>query len=216
MTLLPDAARFGAFLVASTALAVTPGPAVVFIVARTVAQGARIGLASIAGVALGNLGNAWGASLGLAALIVAWPGAFDAVRVAGAAWLLWLAWQAWRAPVATPRAGAEVRTAVGSARRAFVDGAAVALLNPKTAVFFAAFLPQFMTPGADGAAAGQAMVLSTAFVAIASCTDAAWVLLASRAAPRLAGLSDGRFAARASAAVFAALAVGTLLAGRPA
>jgi threonine/homoserine/homoserine lactone efflux protein len=211
VTLLPDPARLAAFLAASVVLAVVPGPAVLYIVARTVAQGVRVGLASVAGVALGNLGNAWAASLGIAALVAVWPRALDAMRVAGAAWLLWLAWQALRA---APRDPADpVARGAASPRRAFVDGAAVALLNPKTALFFAAFLPQFVAPGDDATPALQAMTLSALFVAIAATTDVAWVLLAARLSPRLGPFAGGRAAARIGAAVFVALAIAALAGG---
>ncbi len=205
MTPLPDPARLSAFLAASVVLAVVPGPAVLYIVARTLAQGVRVGLASVAGVALGNLGNAWAASLGIAAVVAVWPGALDAMRVAGAAWLLWLAWQALRSPA--PDATDGTPRGAPSPKRTFVDGAAVALLNPKTALFFAAFLPPFLASGPDATPALQAMTLSAMFVAIAVATDVAWVLLAARLAPRLGPLAGGRWPARLAAAVFVALAV---------
>lgn len=125
VTLLPDSGRLLRLLGTSVALAVVPGPAVLCSVARTVAQGVRVGLASVAGVAIGPLGNAWAASLGIAALVSVWPGALGAMRVAGAAWLLWLAWQALRAASRGAADGPSAGDA--SPRRVFVDGAAVAL-----------------------------------------------------------------------------------------
>ena len=127
-----------AFAAASVVLSVTPGPGVLYVVTRTLAQGRRAGLASVAGVALGNFGNAVGASIGLAALFAVSALAFTIVKWAGAAYLLWLGVQALRSPRATtdaPRLDAPRLGAI------FRDGFLVALLNPKTALFFAAFLP---------------------------------------------------------------------------
>ena len=175
--LLPAPHLLAAFCVASVVLAITPGPAVVYIVTRTLAQGRRAGLASVAGVALGNLGNALGAAIGLAALFALSSLAFTVVKYAGAAYLVWLGIRALRsrtddAAVAPPAA---------AARKVFRDGFLVALLNPKTALFFAAFLPQFMSPG--GSAIGQSALLGATFVLIASGTDIAYVLCASALAP---------------------------------
>src|SRR5437868_8654587 len=96
LDLLPPFPLLGAFLVASFVLAVTPGPGVFYIVARSVTQGRLSGLASVAGVALGNLGNAVGASLGLAALFAVSSLAFTVVKYLGALYLVWLGVQALR------------------------------------------------------------------------------------------------------------------------
>ncbi|KNZ33373.1 MAG: threonine transporter [Methylibium sp. NZG] len=178
-----------AFLVASVVLAITPGPGVIYIVTRTLAQGRRAGIASVLGVALGNLGNALGASVGLAALFAVSSMAFTVVKFAGAAYLVWLGVQALR-PVAFAAAPARSEgpsSVVGAnAGRLLRDGFVVALLNPKTAIFFAAFLPQFIAPGA--APLLQSVGLGVAFVLIAACTDTAYVLAAGMVAPRLGGL----------------------------
>src|SRR4051812_49386242 len=100
MTLLPTGTALYAFLIATLVLALTPGPGVVFIVTRTLAQGRAAGLASVGGVALGNLANAAGASIGLAALFAASSLAFTVVRWAGAAYLVYLGIQALRRPMA--------------------------------------------------------------------------------------------------------------------
>jgi threonine/homoserine/homoserine lactone efflux protein len=183
--LLPPAALLSAFVVASLVLAVTPGPGVIYIVARSLAQGRRSGLASVAGVALGNLGNAAGASLGLAALFAVSSLAFTAVKWAGAAYLVWLGVQALRAPVARA-AEAPVPEPL---RKVFRDGVIVSLLNPKTTIFFAAFLPQFMQPGAPVVA--QSLLLGGLFVLIAAASDTAYAMLAGAVAPALAGGGEG-------------------------
>jgi threonine/homoserine/homoserine lactone efflux protein len=182
--MLPDTPLLLAFVGASLALALTPGPAVVYIVARTVAQGRAGGLASVLGVALGNLANAVGAALGLAALFAVSSAAFTVVKWAGAAYLVYLGIRMWRAPASE---GAAPAVTAQSARRVFRDGFIVALLNPKTALFFAAFLPQFLD--AHGSPLAQTLALGAVFCAIAACTDILYVLLASVLGPRLARAS---------------------------
>jgi threonine/homoserine/homoserine lactone efflux protein len=198
-TLLPTWPLLVAFVAAVTVLAVTPGPGVVYIVARTLAQGRAAGMASVAGVALGNLGNAVAASLGLAVLLLASELAFAVVKYAGAAYLVWLGVQALRAPRAT---AALAMPAAVAPWRVFREGAVVALLNPKTTLFFAAFLPQFMDP-VRGATA-QALFLSTLFVLIAALSDTAYVLLARAVAQRVRGRPQ-RWGRWATAGVYFAL-----------
>ncbi len=199
-----------AFGVASFVLAATPGPGMLYIVTRTLAQGRRAGLASVAGVALGNLGNAMGASLGLAALLAVSSLAFSVVKIAGAAYLVWLGIKALRETSA-----AEPTSPAGLAApqhgRILRDGFLVALLNPKTALFFAAFLPQFIDPA--GSAMVQSALLGAAFVAIAACTDSAYVLAAGAAGPALSNLGRLRALGRyATACVYFGLAILTALA----
>ena len=169
-----------AFLIASLILAVTPGPGVLYIVTRSLTQGRRFGLASVAGVALGNLGNAVGASIGLAAVFAVSALAFTIVKYLGALYLMYLGLRAIRAP----RLDREVaKLEPASLRRIFRDGFIVALLNPKTAIFFAAFLPQFMN--ADSPAIVQSLTLGSVFVAIAAVTDTGYALAAGALAPVL-------------------------------
>jgi threonine/homoserine/homoserine lactone efflux protein len=181
--MLPDTPLLLAFVGASLALALTPGPAVIYIVARTVAQGRACGLASVLGVALGNLANAVGAALGLAALFAVSSTAFVVVKWAGAAYLVYLGIRLWRTPPAAAAAPTPAPAQALALRRVFRDGFIVALLNPKTTLFFAAFLPQFMD--AHGNPLAQTVALGGVFVAIACCTDLFYVLAASLIAPRL-------------------------------
>jgi len=176
--LFPPLPLFSAFVVASTVLAITPGPAVLYIVTRSVSQGRLSGVASVAGVALGNIGNALGASLGLAALFALSSVAFTVVKYLGALYLVYLGVQAIRANGNAARAsipGMDTATL----RRVFIDGFFVALLNPKTALFFAAFLPQFVQ-GPHGAVA-QTITLCVLFVLIAGTTDSIYALTAGTA-----------------------------------
>lgn len=189
-------------------LAVTPGPGVLYIVTRTLSQGRAAGLASAAGVALGNLANAVAASLGLAVLLAASSLAFSVLKLAGAAYLVWLGIQMLRRP-ATDAAGAPPADAPA---RIFRQGFVVALLNPKTTLFFAAFLPQFIDPAA--AAGPQALALSVLFVGIAALTDSAYALLARAVMPLLRrGGGEARWGRLAAAAVYFALGLYAALTG---
>jgi threonine/homoserine/homoserine lactone efflux protein len=194
-----------AFVIASLALAITPGPAVVFLLTRTLAHGRRAGFASLAGVALGNFGNALGASLGLAALFAVSAFAFTIVKFGGALYLVYLGLRALLAP---PAASTLAKPAAPSPWPMFRDGFVVALLNPKTALFFAAFLPQFIEPGSSPIA--QSVMLGGLFVLVAAVTDAIYVLIAARVAPRLVEATRyGRYGRYLAAASFIGLGLYT-------
>lgn len=214
--MLPDAVLLSAFVAASLVLALTPGPAVLYIVARSLSQGRRSGLASVGAVAVGNLANAVAAALGLAALFAVSSLAFTVVKWAGAAYLVWLGIQALRRPAA-PAPGAAGEAAAAPARqplgRVMRDGFLVALLNPKTTLFFAAFLPQFMSPGVSPGV--QSVSLGALFVVIAAATDCLWVLGASWLAPRVSGLKRAGSAGRYfSAGTYIGLGVFTAMSGQ--
>jgi threonine/homoserine/homoserine lactone efflux protein len=205
-----DPARLGLFAVAALILIVTPGPAVVYIVTRSVSQGRPAGLVSTLGIALGGLFHVTAAALGFSALLRSSALAFDVVRYAGAAYLLWLG-------VATLLGRREQtepdRVGAASLRRVFWEGALVNILNPKTALFFLAFLPQFADP-ARGSLTLQIALLGLLFVAIALCSDGAWALLGAAARCWL-----GRHAAYlrvhryVAGAVYVSLGLTTALAG---
>lgn len=210
--MLPDTPLLLAFVGASLVLAITPGPAVVYIVARTLAQGRACGLSSVLGVALGNFANAWGAALGLAALFAVSSAAFTAVKWAGAAYLFYLGVRMWM--TAAPVASATPQAPAQPLRRVFRDGFVVALLNPKTTLFFAAFLPQFMD--AHGHPLTQTLALGGVFVAIACCTDVIYVLTAGFVAPRLGRAAwHGLWGNRLAGTSFIGLGVLTAMGTRP-
>ncbi|MCC6535094.1 MAG: LysE family translocator [Burkholderiales bacterium] len=205
LDLLPPWPLLSAFLVASTVLALTPGPAVLYIVARSVSQGRRAGLSSVTGVALGNLCNALGAAVGLAALFAASSLAFTVVKYAGALYLIFLGLQMLRASGRPSIALSELPV---STSRVFRDGFVVALLNPKTTLFYAAFLPQFMTPSA--APIVQSALLGCIFVAIAAGTDVLYALGAGRVAESLSARGRlGRGLRAAGGGIFVGLGVFT-------
>jgi threonine/homoserine/homoserine lactone efflux protein len=208
---LITAPAFLAFLLASLVLAITPGPGVLYIVTRTLSQGRKAGLASVCGIACGNLGNASAASIGLAAVLKASAAAFVIIKFAGAAYLVFLGIKALRRPRAMQ--AVENGTRVSPALL-FRDGFIVALLNPKTALFFAALLPQFMIPGAPPL--WQSLVLGCVFVSIAACTDTIYVLTASAVSSRMRRKADWQIYGRyVSAATFFGLGVYAALATPP-
>lgn len=205
--LLPPWPLFSAFLAASVVLAVTPGPAVLYIVTRSLVQGRRSGVVSLAAVALGNLGNAVAASVGLAALFAVSSLAFAVVKYAGALYLVVLGVQMLRSSSAKSPAALPA-VPLGCV---FRDGFVVALLNPKTTLFFAAFLPQFLSP--DAPPMLQGLTLGFVFVAIAAITDSAYVLAAGAVAPALRGDGVHRIGRRLGGGVFIGLGVYTALMG---
>lgn len=208
MLLLPDWPLLSAFLIASLILAVTPGPGVFYIVARSLAQGRSAGLASVAGVAAGNFGNALAATVGLAALFAVSSLAFAIVKYAGAAYLIYLGIQMLRQPVAAPADAPPV-----PARLVFRDGFVVALLNPKTTLFFAAFLPQFMNTAA--APLPQSLTLGALFVLIAALTDSLYALTAGALAPLLYRLRGRQtLGRRPGGSLFIGLGLFTALTGQ--
>jgi len=205
-----------AFLAASLVLAVTPGPGVIYIVTRTLAQGRIAGASSVAGVACGNMLNALGAAVGLAALFAVSSLAFTIVKFAGAAYLVWLGVKVLRGGAQSQTAQTPVTPKV-RAGRLFRDGMLVALLNPKTTIFFAAFLPQFMQP--DAPALQQGLLLGAIFVLVAAGSDLVYVTLASWLAPRLARVGSApragryvRYGRYASGGALIALGVASALA----
>ncbi len=173
----PDSTSVWLFGLAALALLAIPGPAVLYIVVQSAEQGRRVGLASVAGVHLGTLVHVAAASAGLSALIVASPVAFSAVKYAGAAYLVFLGVRKLleREPVA------EVEQSREPLRRAFVRGTIVNALNPKTALFFLAFLPQFVAPSRGGVWS-QALVLGFVFVGLGLVTDSGYALAAGTVA----------------------------------
>jgi threonine/homoserine/homoserine lactone efflux protein len=188
--------NFATFIVASLILAITPGPAVIYLLTQTLGHGRKAGLASVGGIALGNLGNASAASVGLAAVFAASSTAFFIVKSAGAAYLIFLGFRI----LNRSSVEAEARVGGSSPDRRFRDGLIVALFNPKTALFFAALLPQFINPSA--APLWQSLLFGCVFVAIAMCTDTIYVLTASAVATamrrRAAWQPYGRYVSAAS------------------
>ncbi len=172
---MPALSTVALFLLAALVLLVIPGPAVLYIVTRSMAQGKRAGLASVLGVELASLTHVAAAALGLSALLMTSALAFSAVKYLGAAYLIYLGVRTLLAREENQRATVPAPRRIS---QLFAQGFLVNLLNPKTALFFFAFLPQFVDP-ARGAVVGQILLLGALFVMLASCTDSSYALLAS-------------------------------------
>jgi threonine/homoserine/homoserine lactone efflux protein len=171
---MPSAETLVAFGVASLLLAVVPGPAVLYIVNRSVADGRRIGLAAVAGVASGTFVHVVAAAVGLSAVLAASATAFNVVKWIGVAYLLWVG-----VTTLLTRAGRDVEF-VGptmSGRRAYAQGMLTNIFNPKVALFFLSFLPQFIDPDQSGWL--QSLILGLEFTALSLLSDSTYSLLAS-------------------------------------
>ncbi len=180
------------FALATFLLTVSPGPGVLYVVARSLSQGRKAGFASMVGIESGEVLWLAAAATGVAALVASSLQALTMLRFAGAAYLIYLGVQRWRA--------ADLSVAPAPARigRVFIQGFVTQILNPKVAVFFLAFLPQFINP--QQPIAPQVAVLGVIYVAVAVMVDVTYVLTASAIAPRfmrspLAQRRSGRVAA---------------------
>jgi threonine/homoserine/homoserine lactone efflux protein len=169
----PDSTSVALFCLAALALLAIPGPAVLYVVVQSAEQGRRVGLASVAGIHLGTVVHVAAAAAGLSALIVTSAVAFSTVKYAGAAYLIYLGVRKLfeRAPPD------EHEPARDSLRRAFARGAVVNVLNPKTALFFLAFLPQFIDTDRGGVWS-QALVLGVVFMVLGLMSDSLYALAA--------------------------------------
>jgi len=171
----PDPASLWLFCLAALALLAIPGPAVLYIVAQSAEQGPRVGLASVAGVHLGTLVHVAAAAVGLSALILASEVAFNVVKYAGAAYLVVLGIR----QLLERDRDAIVALGPEPLRQAFLRGAVVNVLNPKTALFFLAFLPQFVD-ASHGGVWSQVIAFGLVFVGLGSITDSLYALAPGR------------------------------------
>jgi len=174
---LHDVVAFG---IASIALLVIPGPAVIYVLNRSVADGRNAALAGVAGLEIGNFMHVIAATLGLSAIIAASATAFTTIKWAGAAYLVYVGV---RTLLVTPTPP-DSKSASATARKSFTQGIVVNTLNPKVALFFLSYLPQFIDPD-RGSPALQSFVLGTLFVILGSMTDATYALTASALRDRL-------------------------------
>jgi threonine/homoserine/homoserine lactone efflux protein len=171
---MPSPSTIAAFAAASFILLIIPGPAVLYIVNRSVSDGREAGLAAVAGLTLGNLVHALAAAVGLSAVLATSATAFNTVKWLGAAYLIYVGVRTLMQP---PTEIDPTQPGV-SPVKSFRQGVVVNVLNPKVALFFLSFLPQFIKPelGRPGL---QALVLGLVFVLIGACTDGMYSLLAS-------------------------------------
>jgi threonine/homoserine/homoserine lactone efflux protein len=206
---IPDASTLGLFVVAALALLLVPGPSVLYIVTRSIEQGRAAGLASVIGVHLGSLVHITAAAIGLSSLLVSSALAFNVVKYVGAAYLVFLGIRA----IVRKEAPAEVEVRASPLRKLLRQGAVVNILNPKTALFFLAFLPQFVDPKA-GMPALQIVFFGPVFMGLGLVTDGSYALLAGTAGNWLRA-SRGWYAVRryVSGSVFIGLGLAAALSG---
>ena len=205
-----EPATLARFCLAAIVLLVVPGPAVLYIVARSVDQGRAAGIASVLGVHLGSLFHIAAAALGLSALLLSSALAFTTVKYVGAAYLVYLGLRTLLTQSEAEQIAALRREPLP---RIFADGVVVNVFNPKTALFFFAFLPQFVDPS-RGAVTAQIAVLGTLFVLLGLLSDGSYALLAARAAAWLRGNRlFGRARRLVSGGVYLALGAFAALSG---
>ncbi|WP_030907011.1 LysE family translocator [Streptosporangium amethystogenes] len=178
---MPDLTMIALFVAATLALLLVPGPAVLYIVTRSVAQGRSAGLVSVLGIHLGSLVHVAAAALGISALLAASATAFAVVKYLGAAYLVWLGV---RKLMTRPDPDGVAAPPVATRSRIFWEGFVVNVLNPKTAIFFLAFLPHFTDPAA-GPIAPQIVLLGLIWTALGMASDGVYALLSSAMAGRL-------------------------------
>lgn len=172
-----------AFGLVALGMALTPGPNMIYLISRSICQGRRAGLVSLAGVALGFVFYMVSAVVGLTALVMAIPLAYDILRFAGAGYLAWLAWQALKPGAASPFAVRQL--APHSDAKLFAMGLFTNLLNPKAAVLYLSLLPQFMHPE-RGDLLAQGMILGATQIAASISVNGIMILAAGSVAGFLA------------------------------
>lgn len=169
-----DSTTLALFITAALALLITPGPAVLYIVARSIDQGRWAGIVSVLGVQVGASFHIAAAAIGISAVLASSALAFSVIKLIGAGYLVYLGVRKWLEP--TPELDLEAPPPQPYGR-IFRQGMIVNLLNPKTALFFFAFLPQFINPD-HGSTVVQVMLLGGLFIGLATCSDSTYALLA--------------------------------------
>jgi threonine/homoserine/homoserine lactone efflux protein len=183
--MLPEPGALAVFVVAALVLLVVPGPAVLYIVAQSISRGRLAGIVSMLGIQVGGLVHVAAAAAGLSALLVRSAVAFNAVKYAGAAYLIFLGL---RRILGKEEAENPDSPPERSLRRLFAQGVVINVLNPKTALFFFSFLPQFVDVDA-GSVALQIATLGLIFIALATISDGLYAVAAGSAAGWLRGRS---------------------------
>jgi len=201
---VPTGSTIALFLLAATALAVVPGPAVAYIVTQSIDQGRRAGLVSALGVASGGLVHVAAATVGLSALIASSATAFTVVKLVGAVYLIVVGI---RRILSGEGEEPEPRALRAPLRRVYRQGVIVNVLNPKTALFFLAFLPQFVDPQ-RGAVWPQVAMLGVLFVSVAVLSDMTYALVSDAIAGRIRRTGTGAKVRRwLTGGVFVALGI---------
>jgi threonine/homoserine/homoserine lactone efflux protein len=215
---MPSLTQFALFFAAALLLAITPGPGIFYVAARTLAGGRAEGVASTFGTGLGGMVHVLAGSLGVSAIVLASAELFTALKLIGAAYLVWIGFrtlQSARRDAVAALNGTVAPVSVGP-RRAFREGVLVEAMNPKTAAFFLAFIPQFVDP-TRGPVALQFLLLGFVSVALNTLADLVVAFAASRireGAAARPGLI--RRLREASGSAMIVLGIGLALARRPA
>ena len=209
-----DSTSLALFVAAALLLAITPGPGLFYVAARTLAGGRAEGIASSLGTGLGGAMHVLAGALGVSAIVLASAEMFAALKLAGAGYLVWIGLRTIRAARIGPAPGAVGVPRLGTAR-AFREGVLVEALNPKTAAFFLAFIPQFVDPARGGVALqfillGSISVLLNTLADIAMAFAAGGLRAGAAARPGLV-----RRLREASGAGMVALGLGLAFARRP-
>lgn len=181
---MPDTTNHIAFALICLGMVLTPGPNMVYLISRSLSQGPKAGLISLGGVAVGFLFYVFSAAFGITALLFAVPYAYDALRLAGALYLLYLAWQALRPGGRSPFQVRELPR--DRPRKLFMMGLMTNLLNPKVAVLYLSLLPQFINPE-KGQVLSQLLMLGVTQIAISLSVNAIIAITAGSIAVFLAG-----------------------------
>lgn len=186
---MPETSHLYLFVATALVLLLTPGPAVLYVIARSVNQGRMAGVVSVLGLEVGTLFHVGAAALGISALLLSSALAFSVVKYLGAAYLIYLG--ARKLLAREEGQGDEARRRAVSLKRVFWEGVVVNVLNPKTALFFFAFLPQFISPSRSDVTT-QMLFLGCVFVGLATVSDGVYALLAGSVGNWLKG--NRRFA----------------------
>jgi threonine/homoserine/homoserine lactone efflux protein len=197
-----------AFVIASLVVLLIPGPGVLYIVARSVSQGQTAGFVSVLGLSAGALVHVAAATVGLSAILLASAAAFSIIKILGAGYLIYLGVRVICERKSVTDTGAPAHRRLS---RLFADGVVISVLNPKIAVFFLAFLPQFVDTS-RGSVPQQVLFLGLLYVGLAFVTDGTYAFMAARLRHWLGGKTfSGPIPRYASGAVYIGLGVGTAL-----
>ena len=210
--MIPDRSSFVLFLTSALLLLAIPGPAVTFVVGRSIGLGRGAGMVSALGIAVGTCFHAAAAAVGLSAILMSSAVAFAAVKYLGAAYLIYLGVQKLRREESFEVTGSAARVKLS---RVFGQGIVVNVLNPKTALFFFAFIPQFVN-ASRGPVAEQILFLGLLFAAMGVVSDSLWGVFAGTVADRLRRDSRWSHARRyVSGGILIFLGVATAVSGHP-
>ncbi|MEZ1318654.1 LysE family translocator [Pseudomonas fluorescens] len=181
---MPDLSSLLAYGLISLGMVLTPGPNMIYLISRSICQGRMAGLISLGGVALGFVVYLFCAALGITALLLAVPYAYDALRLGGALYLLYLAWQAIKPGGRSPFQVRDLPK--DSPRKLFMMGFVTNLLNPKIAIMYLSLLPQFINPADHGSVLMQSIVLGCTQIVISVSVNALIAIMAGSIATFLA------------------------------